>query len=156
MEFELQTTPLDGLDIMITGSVFDAEVEDLLLRNGSPLPPRDVKPTYAPELQLTGIVRYAWDALGGTMAVQGDVSYSDSYYYNLRNFDADEFDSYTMFNAQLSWVSSDYKWTATLSGRNLSDERAGIQGFDLATLCGCNEVSYRAPRYWGIGLRRDF
>ncbi len=156
VEFELQTTPVEGLDLLLTGSVFDAKVKDLLLRNGSPLPPRDVKPTYAPELQLTGIVRYSWNAMGGTMAVQGDISYSDSYFYNLRNFDADKFDSYTMFNAQLSWASSDEKWTATLSGRNLSDERAGIQGFDLATLCGCNEVSYRAPRYWSIGLRRDF
>jgi len=156
VEFELQTTPLDGLDLLFTGSIFDAKVKDLLLRNGSPLPPRDVKPTYAPELQLTAIVRYAWDTMGGTMAIQGDISYSDSYFYNLRNFDADKFDSYTMFNAQLSWTNSDGKWTATLAGRNLSDERAGIQGFDLATLCGCNEVSYRAPRYWSIGLRRDF
>lgn len=156
IELELQTSPIEGLDIILTGSYFDAKVKNLLLRNGSPLPPRDVKPTYAPELQLTAIVRYAWDAFGGSMSIQGDMSYSDDYFYNLRNFDADKFDSYTLFNAQLRWKSGDDKWTATLSGRNLSDERIGIQGFDLATLCGCNEVSYRAPRYFGVGLRRDF
>ena len=90
------------------------------------------------------------------MAVQADVSYSDSFYYNLRNFDADEFDDYTMWNALVSWESSEGNWLLTLAGRNLSDERAGIQGFDLATLCGCNEVSYRAPRFYSVGLRYSF
>ncbi len=156
MELELQTTPMAGLDILLSASILDAEVEDLLLRNGSPLPPRDVEPTYAPAFQATGLVRYAWSALGGTVALQGDVSYSDDYFYNLRNFDADKFDSYVMVNTQATWQSSDENWTATLAVRNVTDERAGIQGFDLATLCGCNEVSYRAPRAYTLGLRYEF
>jgi len=156
LELELQTSPMEGLDFMLSMSYFDAEVKDLLLRNGSPLPPRDVDPTYAPELQVTGLVRYAWSAWGGTLAWQGDVSYSDEYFYNLRNFDADKFDSYVMLNTQFSWKSSSEQWEANLAIRNLSDERAGIQGFDLATLCGCNEVSYRAPRAYSVGLRYNF
>jgi iron complex outermembrane recepter protein len=155
-ELELQTSPTDGLDLLFNIAYFDAEVLDVPLRSGSPLPPRDVEPTYAPELQATAMARYSWAALGGEMAIQGDVSYSDEFYYNLRNFDADKFDSYTMANALLSWESSDQGWLATLAVRNLTDERAGIQGFDLATLCGCNEVSYRAPRYYSVGLRHNF
>jgi iron complex outermembrane receptor protein len=115
-----------------------------------------VEPTYAPELQASAIARYAWNSLGGTMAIQGDVSYSDDFYYNLRNFEADQFDDYTMVNAQLSWQSASDRWTATLAARNITDERAGIQGFDLAILCGCNEVSYRAPRFYSVGLRYSF
>jgi iron complex outermembrane receptor protein len=155
-ELELQTSPLDGLDLMFNVAWFDATVEDIPLRVGSPLPPEDVDPTYAPELQAAAMARYAWSAFGGTLAVQSDVSYSDKFYYNLRNFKADQFDDYTLVNAQISWESSDQKWLATLAGRNITDERAGIQGFDLATLCGCNEVSYRAPRFYSIGLRRSF
>lgn len=155
-ELELQTSPMEGLDLLFNVAAFDSEVQDVPLRSGSPLPPQDVEPTYAPELQATAMARYSWEALGGTLAVQGDVSYSDEFYYNLRNFDADQFDSYTMWNALVSWQSSDERWTLTLAGRNLSDERAGIQGFDLATLCGCNEVSYRAPRFYSVGLRADF
>lgn len=156
MELELQTSPTEGLDLLLSMSYFDAEVEDILLRNGSPLPARDVDPTYAPELQITGLARYAWQGAGGTFAIQGDVSYSDEYFYNLRNFDADKFDSYVMLNTQFSWKNAAENLTATLSIRNLSDERVGIQGFDLATLCGCNEVSYRAPRSYNLGLRFDF
>jgi iron complex outermembrane receptor protein len=92
--------------------------------------------------------------MGGQMAIQGDVSYSDEYYYNLRNFDADVFDSYTVVNAQISYANNG--WLATLAARNLTDERPGIQGFDLATLCGCNEVAYKAPRYYALSLRKEF
>ncbi|MBN7795577.1 TonB-dependent receptor [Parahaliea mediterranea] len=155
-ELELTTSPIDGLDLMFNAAYFDATVKDIPLRFGSPLPPRDVKPTYAPELQATALARYAWDMFGGTMALQGDLSYSDEFYYNLRNFDADKFDSYTMVNAQLSWQSPSAAWTTTLAVRNITDERAGVQGFDLATLCGCNEVSYRAPRFYSVGLRYEF
>ncbi|QIB67479.1 TonB-dependent receptor [Kineobactrum salinum] len=155
-ELELITSPIDGLDLMFTTAWFDATVKDISLRNGSPLPPRDVKPTYAPELQATALARYAWSAFGGTMAIQGDVNYSDEFYYNLRNFDADKFDSYTLVNAQLSWESPLSAWTTTLAVRNLTDERAGVQGFNLATLCGCNEVAYRTPRFYSVGLRYDF
>ena len=156
VELELQTSPMDGLDLMFNVAYFDAKVLDVPLRSGSPLPPRDVKPTYAPELQATAMVRYSWSALGGQLAVQGDASYSDEFYYNLRNFDADKFGSYTMVNAMISWESSDMHWLATLAARNLTDERAGVQGFDLATLCGCNEVSYRAPRFVSVGMRYSF
>jgi len=47
-ELELQTTPAKGWDAIFSVSWFDATVKDIPLRNGSPLPPRDVKPTYAP------------------------------------------------------------------------------------------------------------
>ncbi len=155
-ELELQTSPSDGLDLLFNVAYTDSTVEDLLLRNGSPLPPRDVEPTYAPKLQATGVARYAWDAFGGTMSWQGDVSYSDEFFYNLRNFDADQFDSYVMVNTQLGWRDSSDKWSLSLRLDNVTDERAGVQGFDLATLCGCNEVSYRAPRSLMFGVRRDF
>lgn len=153
-EIEIQTSPAAGLDFILNAAYFDATVKDVQLRNGSPLPTFDADPTYAPEFQATGLARYAFDAFGGEVAVQTDVSYSDSYYYNLRNFDADKFPSYVVANAQVSYATDD--WLATLAIRNLTDERPGIQGFDLATLCGCNEVSYRAPRYYSLSIRKDF
>ena len=153
-EIEIQTSPAAGLDFIFNAAYFDATVKGVSLRNGSPLPTFDADPTYAPEFQATGLARYAFDAFGGEMAVQADVSYSDEYYYNLRNFDADKFPSYVVANAQVSFATDD--WLATLAIRNLTDERPGVQGFDLATLCGCNEVSYRAPRYYSLSIRKDF
>ena len=155
-EIELQASPTDRLDLILSASYVDATIDDLPLRNGSPLPSRDVTPTYAPELQAFAMARYTILAAGSSIAIQGDVSYSDEFYYNLRNFDADKFDSYTMVNGLISWTSSDQSLVASLLINNITDERAGIQGFDLATLCGCNEVSYRAPRNWALQVRKEF
>ncbi len=156
VELEVQTSPAEGWDLLLAASWFDAEVKDVLLRNGSPLPPRDVDPTYAPEIQITALARYEWSAFGGMMNVRGDVSYSDEFFYNLRNFDADKFDSYTWVNLGVGWTSEDEAWELSFDINNATDERAGIQGFDLATLCGCNEVSYRPPRWYGVSVRRSF
>jgi iron complex outermembrane receptor protein len=155
-ELELQTTPIDNLDIFISLGAFDAEVQDVPFRSAlpteaptctpsSPVICQDVDPVYAPEFQAAGMIRYAWSAFGGMMSIQGDVSYSDSFFYNLRNFDADQFDSYTLVNAILGWSSPEEHWDFSLALRNITDEHAGIQGFDLAGLCGCNEISFRPP-----------
>ncbi|MEJ8569772.1 TonB-dependent receptor [Elongatibacter sediminis] len=155
-EFQVQSSPADGWDIVFGLSWMDATVKDVPLRINSPLPSRDVDPTYAPEFQASGLVRYGWNALGGEMAVSVDGSYSDEYFYNLRNFDADKFDSYFLLNLRWSWLSGDGRWEVALVGHNLTDEAAGIQGFDLATLCGCNEVSYQPPRWYGFNVRINF
>ncbi len=155
LELELQSTPTDGLDLLLAIAWFDATVENVPLRVGGPIS-RDVDPTYAPELQATGLIRYEWPALSGRMYVGGDVSYSDEYFYNLRNFDADKFDSYVMTNARAGWISPQDDWEVSLRINNLSDERAGIQGFDLATLCGCNEISFQPPRWYGLNVRYSF
>ncbi len=155
-EVEFKTSPAEGFDLILGASWLDATVEDVPLRAFSPLPPRDVDPTYAPEVQASAIARYQWSAFNGNMHVRGDISYSDEFFYNLRNFDADRFDAYTLVGFGIGWESQDSRWRADLQIRNLTDERAGTQGFDLATLCGCNEVAYRAPRSIGISLRHEF
>jgi len=154
-EIEVQSTPMPGLDTMLGVSWIDATVEDVPLRIGSSLI-RDVEPNYTPEWQVSGLARYEWRALGGWLSVQADFSYSDSFFYNLRNFDADQFDEYILLNAELGWTSEDEHWQARLMVNNLTDEEAGVQGFDIATACGCNEVSYRAPRWYGVSLKYSF
>jgi len=154
-ELEIQTSPIEGMDILLSGSWFDATVEDVPLRVGGPIV-KDVDPTFAPEAQLAGLIRYEWALFGGFASVQGDFSYSDSFFYNLRNFDADQFDSYTLLNARIGWMTADESLAVALDLRNISDENAGIHGYDLATLCGCNEVSYRPPRYWGMNVKYSF
>jgi len=155
-EFQIQSSPADGWDVMFGISWFDATVKDVPLRINSPLPSRDRKPNYAPELQAIGLLRYEWNAMNGTMALVGTVSYSDEYYYNLRNFDADKFDDYTEVNLKWSWLSEDANWEVALMVNNVTDEKIGIQGFDLATLCGCNEISFKPPRWYGLNLRYSF
>ncbi len=155
-EMDLQISPVKGLDIVLGGSWFNAIVKDIPLRFGSPLPPRDVKPTYAPPVQGTATVRYEWEGLWGLLHVLASAHYSDSFYYNLRNFAADQFGAYTLVNAGLGWASTDDRWQVNFDVKNLTNAHAGVQGFDLATLCGCNEESYQPPRWTGINVKYKF
>ena len=152
IELEIQSSPVDGLDLLLSGAWFDATVKDVPLRVGGPIV-RDVKPVYAPETQIAGLIRYEWPAFGGMLNIQGDAIYSADYFYNLRNFDADIYDSYTKIGARFGWVSPEQHWDISFAMHNITDERIGIQGFDLATLCGCNEVSYQPPSWYGVTLR---
>ncbi len=155
VELELQTSPFEGFDALLSVSWFNATVKDVPLKIGS-VNTRDVNPTYAPEFQVTAMARYAWPMLNGMMNITGDVSYSDEYFYNLRNFDADKFDSYVMVNLGLGWGSEDGHWETRFKVNNVTDERAGIQGFNISTGCGCNEISFRAPRWYGFSVRYNY
>ena len=61
-----------------------------------------------------------------------------------------------MVNARLGWISGNEALQATLNINNLTDEAAGIQGFDIATVCGCNEIAFKPPRWYGVSLRYTF
>lgn len=152
-EASLFTSPITGLDAGLNVSWFDAKVKDVPFRIGGPIS-RDVEPVYAPSVQASAVLRYEWDALGGKLSIGGDAQYTSSFYYNLRNFDADKYGETLMVNAAASWRSE--HWELSFRVRNITDVRAGVQGFDIATFCGCNEVSYRPPRFFQLGTRYNF
>ncbi|MBM3594863.1 MAG: TonB-dependent receptor [Alphaproteobacteria bacterium] len=154
-ELTIQATPAKGLDIAVGISQFDAIVKDVPLRVGGPIR-KDLKPTYAPETQASAIVRYAWDLFGGEMAANANLIYSSSYFYNLRNFDADKFGAYANLDLGLNWTSANGAFQLGVSIDNVTDKRIGLQGYDLATLCGCNEVSYKLPRTFSVNYRHSF
>lgn len=147
MELDVWSSPVEGLDLMFGVSSFDAEVEDVQIAPGIF---RNVEPAYAPQSQLAGLVRYEWPVLNGKLAIQVDANYSDEFFHNLRNFDSQKYDSYTVANARLTYTGPEEKWQLSAWVNNFTDERYRLVGFDLATLCGCNEDSYGKPRWWGV------
>ncbi|MBK5912189.1 TonB-dependent receptor [Rhodothalassium salexigens] len=150
-DIKLDLSPAPGWDVSVSTALLDAKIKDVPLRIGGPIS-RDVEPTYAPEYQVSAMTRYQWQLFGGTASAMADLSWSDGFYYNLRNFDADQFDDYVMVNFRLAWASPDGHWEAAFKVRNLTDERAGVQGFNLAGLCGCNEIAFRPPRWFGLSV----
>jgi iron complex outermembrane recepter protein len=154
-EISLITNPIRGLDLALTFSKFDAKVKNVPLRVGGPIR-KDLKPTYAPETQASAIIRYAWDMFGGEMAANANVSHSASFFYNLRNFDADKFGAYTNIDLGLGWTSPSKKYEVGLMVDNATNRRIGLQGYDLAGLCGCNEVSYKLARTFAVRTRVSF
>ncbi|WCT79139.1 TonB-dependent receptor [Novosphingobium humi] len=153
IEGELRTSPIRGLDIGLTAAYTHATVEGVPLRLGGPYT-RNVQPTYSPRVQANAIVRYGWEALGGRFSVGGDVDYTGKFYYNLRNFTADQVPGTWMVNTSVDYKVSD--WTFTAAIKNLTNVRVGVIGFDLAGLCGCNQISYKPPRLFSFSARYEF
>jgi iron complex outermembrane receptor protein len=159
VELDFIVNPVDGLDIMLSGSYFDAKVKDLALGATDPsVEPlhKDVEPSFAPPLQLAALVRYGWPAFNGTLSVQVDGNYTDSYFHNLRNFDSQKYDDYVTGNARVGYAPDSGNWEIAAFVKNFTDERYRTIGFDLATLCGCNEDAYGPPRWAGLTLKINF
>jgi len=152
-ELEIISSPVDGLDLMFGVALFDAQIDDFAI---TPNVVDDVDPAYAPELQIMGLIRYAWPFLEGELAAQYDFSYSDSFYDNLRNFDDQKHDDYTIQNTRLTYTTNDKSWEVAAFLDNLADERYATIGFSLPSLCGCTEIAYGTPRWWGVKVRRNF
>jgi iron complex outermembrane receptor protein len=150
-ELELIASPLDGLDIILSGAYIDAEVEDVEVAPGVF---EDSEPSYVPPVQLSGLVRYAWPMLGGEMAAQVDASYADNTYYTLRNYDSHEMEDYTLVNARISYTVNDWEVAAFM--HNVTDEENEVMGFDISLFCGCSEIAVGEPQWWGFSARRNF
>jgi iron complex outermembrane receptor protein len=155
IEFEVQTNIIENLDFMFNASFLDAEVTGLAVAPGIF---KDVQPTFTPSVHLAGLARYEWpqQIFGGTVALQLDSNYASSRYHNIRNYEAQQMEAYVIGNARLSWYSADERWELQGFVKNLNDARYKFTGFDLPTLCGCNEEAYGYPRWWGVRLRYNF
>jgi iron complex outermembrane receptor protein len=156
IEFDISARPTDRFSMSVGVSFFDAKVEDLAI---TPTLVRDVEPTFAPKTQVAAQFSYEWPTPGlgdGSITLGLNANYNADFWHNLRNFDADKLPSYTVVDARLNWKSGDERWSVTGFLSNAFDERYRNIGFNLATICGCNEESYGKPRWWGLTMRYNF
>ena len=90
------------------------------------------------------------------MSVQVDGNYASSAFHNINNFGSHRMDSYWRGNARLKWMSADDKWEVTGFIDNFSDPRNQNIGFELSTVCGCDEQSFGTPRMYGARVRYNY
>lgn len=154
-EIDFAATPTANLDFIFGVSWIDPKVKDL---NVAPNLPRNVEPSFTPDWQASGLARYTWpeSMMGGDVALQMDFNYASEAYYNINNFGTHEMDSYIVGNARLTWYSSDDRLEVQFFVNNLADERYQNIGFELSTICGCDERSYGLPRWFGGRIRYNY
>ena len=154
-EVEIFANPIDNLDLIFGIGYIDPTVKDV---NVAPNLPRDVEPSFTPEVQFNALGRYTWPltGVGGSLALQVDGNYASSAFHNINNFGTQKMDSYWRGNASLSWYSADERWEVTGFIDNFSDTRNVNIGFELAAICGCDEQSVGWPRTYGVKLRYNY
>jgi iron complex outermembrane receptor protein len=147
-ELELQSSP-GNWDLLLGLSFLDTAVLDVQ----DPLPGgaiRDRDMVMSPKLSANAMVRYNFDAFGGTAALQVDGTYNDAQYLETFNSPAFKEGSYMMGNARASWTSGDGHWTTAVFVENLTDKEYRGYAFDLTGLAGLSQEVWSRPRWAGI------
>lgn len=174
LELELIAIPFEGLTLNLSYGYLDPEYDEYSFFDptgqfcGAPGTRCDVSDrgvfANAPENTASAGAQYDFPYLGfGQLSARVDVAYSDSYTYGTIENRFNEFvqnDPFTLVNARL--ILSDISLgdagnlTATLWGKNLTDEfyrQSGIGAFESVGFAG---VVYNPPRMYGFDLDYRF
>lgn len=155
LELQLNTLIGDNLHATFGYAYTDAEIPHFEIAPGVF---KNVRPTFTSEQAAAMQLRYdvPHQMFGGRLEMGGSVTYSSSFFHNLRNFDADELDGRTLANADISWFSSGEAFQVTTYIKNITDERYQTVGFDSAANCGCSIEAYGMPRTYGMAFTTRF
>jgi iron complex outermembrane receptor protein len=149
-EIELQSSPMEGLDLQFGLSYLDATVEDIPQRSTPGV--QDRTPVAAPEWTANALVRYEWPAFGGSWSVMGWAYYQSETYYDILNHPVSREDGYTVVNFRTAFVPANDNLEFYAFVNNAFEEEYIRYSFDFTIPFGFNQRSFGPPRWWGAGF----
>ena len=153
-ELEIDSRPIDGLTLQLGIGYLDATAKDIPTIDQSMVRDRDM--VGAPDLSLNGLVRYEWEALNGTMALQGWGNYQSEIWYDIQNHPVSSEDGYSVVNFRASYAAGGGAWEVYAFLNNAFEEEYKTYTFDFTGLFGFNQQAAGLPRWWGVGARVNF
>ncbi|MGD2132808.1 MAG: TonB-dependent receptor, partial [Maricaulaceae bacterium] len=109
----------------------------------------------SPENKIAFNTTYRWNFDRGTLVASGSYFWRDSQYSNIFNRAVREVPDYEQFDARVSWVDADDRYTIIAFARNLTDEL----GFDSVSAQERSNGSFALditptpPRTYGVELQ---
>lgn len=136
-------------------SGFDEET-GLPFGSGAPQPGRDFsgnKIARTPDVSGNLTLSQTIDVPGGPLEVSGDVYYNSGFFFSQQNSAATEQESYTLFNARISYLYEDLGLRVALFGKNLTEEKYATTSLtvDFGTF-----ERLAPPRTYGLRLSYDY
>ncbi len=151
-EAEFSITPIDHLDLSLSGAWLDATYQDFDSvgqdYSGNRLP-------NAPRSSISAAVRYEWPMFGGSLALQTDATYRSKVFYDTRNVERLSDRQRTFVNARIGWTTADEHLELGVWGRNLFDE-TNISDIIPIEGLGFDLFSVGAPRTAGVYARYNY
>ena len=151
LELELQSSPAQGWDFALGLSLLDATAKDIPNPAGETFRDRDM--VAAPDMSVTGLVRYEWPMGKGTAAAQLWGNWQSSVYYDIQNVAVSKQDSYLVGHLRLSYMSGDDQWEMAAFVHNIADEEYRIYTFDFTGTFGFNQQAFGKPRWAGVSFK---
>jgi iron complex outermembrane receptor protein len=149
-EIELQSSPMEGLDLQFGLSYLDATVEDIPNRDSPGV--QDRTPVAAPEWTANALIRYEWPAFGGSWSVMGWAYYQSETFYDILNHPVSREDGYTVVNFRTAFVPANDNLEFYAFVNNAFEEEYIRYSFDFTIPFGFNQRSFGPPRWWGAGF----
>ena len=147
-ELELIANPMRGMDFVAGVGYVDMDVE---LRNGF-----KTTPVQTPELNVNGLLRYAYPVGNGELAWQADFEYQSKKYFALTKASSIKEGGYVVGNVRVSYTTNGGDWEAAFFVNNVADEEYLVAGFDLSADFGWTEHYFGRPRWIGGSIRYNW
>ncbi len=153
-ELELVFSTESGWDFIAGVSILDTEV------NGSSNDGLntivDQEALLAPDVTANMMIRKEWSVSTGRVAAQLSANYVGEEYFNLVNSEATQAGDYSLADFRLSYFQEDDKWEASLSVKNMFDERPVTYGYDISGFGNYSIYVVGPPRWVGVNFKYNF
>ncbi len=110
--------------------------------------------SYAPETTTSLGLRAEMEVWGGEFSVGFLLNYQSAIHIFAAESTLDQ-SGYTLVDASVAWSSYDERWQLGLSGKNLSDKRYRIGGYNFPA-AGVGTAFYGDPRTFSLSVSRRF
>ena len=155
-ELELQAQPTDGLTVSLGAGYVDSKIKGICNPTGAvPAGCAPSQPAFRASLPLspkfTGnfLVRYEWDAFGGTPFVQASGRGRAKMFRDSLNNQANTIGSGFTTDATVGFKGPDDRWKLALWVNNLFDSQHEVNAFEISGVAGVGEIVYQMPRWFG-------
>ncbi len=153
-ELELQAMITDSLVLTVGLAYTDAKYVEI----SDPFATISTASKFAntPEFSSTVGLEYTVDLDNeGTLLFHGDWNYNSTIYNNAENTPELTQPALHLFNAAVTYSHPGDQWELIFGGRNLTDERYLVSGFNQPGV-GFTEGTYARPREWYLTLRLNY
>jgi len=153
-ELEIVARPIEGFDLNLGIGYMDNEYQTLAPSTGYSI---DNKLPNAPKVTANAGAQYAFN-LGndnGTLILRGDLHYRDKTFNDPQNSIEIVQDSYSLFNANLTWQSQNSDWQVAIFVLNASDKEYFTSAESIPAF-GIRNAVFGSPREWGVTVTRQF
>ena len=154
-ELSIKAVPVPGLNITAGVSYTDAKVYNFPTDVTEQVV-RTVRPSFTPKWRSNLDARYSHSFHNGTLTWDANWTYRSEMFFSLRNFAAVSDVGHSKFGAGISWEDHSEQLNFGLRVENLTNERLRSSVFDVASVCGCVDVSYELPRVYTLSVRYNF
>ncbi len=154
--FELEVVAMPVSQLLLTAGVGYTDAAYTRLDAGLPIT-LDTRFVKTPKWSTTLSAQYTIPLKGGADIVgQLDWAYKSKIEHDQLNSLVGRQNPYSLVNARLTYVNTDNKWSVSLFGTNLTDERYIMAATDLSNALAFAEVQWARPREWGLNFRYNF